>query len=145
MPQLPNINSKLKPYIYDFFKTNRSSASPYDVEVLKLNKLRVTVPGDEHGLAILMFFDSNDGVRTAVQTNDKAFYTSLFYIEVLRKRRDNEAWAAIRRRYSRNRWVERYIHFLIKAPRTTEKYWDLLTENQEPTKDNQEKNTKRCV
>ena len=138
---LPDINAKLKPYIYDFFRSNRDSGVPYEVEVLKQNKLRVVVPNTKHGYAILMFFDSMDRVRTAIQTDDPAFYTSLFYIEVLRKRRDNEAWTAIKGRFPQRRWIERYIHFLVRAPGTTETYWDLLTQDKEPRKCNQKIST----
>ena len=138
---LPDINAKLKPYIYDFFNMNKDFNPSYGVEVLKQNKLRIIVPNTKHGYSILMFFDSMDRVRTAIQTDDPAFYTSLFYIEVLRKRRDNEAWATIKGRFPRRRWIERYIHFLIRAPGTTEKYWDLLTQDKEPRKCNQKIST----
>ena len=136
MQDLPEINGRLKPYILDFLRTNRRSLAPFLVDVLKLNKLRVTLPDHKSKQSILMFFDSNDRVRTAIVTDDQSFYTSLFYVEVLRKRRDNEAWSEIKNRFPQYKWIEKYVHFLIKAPTTTEKYWDLLTQNKEPNKRN---------
>lgn len=132
MLTLPDINCSLKPYIHEFMASNANRKSLYDVEVLKLNKLKILFSGPGGEFYILMFFDSKDKVRTAIITDDAEFYTSLFYIEVLRKRRDNEAWTEIMNKYPRKRWIERYIYFLLKAPDTIDKYWDMLTEDNEP-------------
>ena len=132
MITLPDLNQSLKPYIHEFMVTNARRNSPYQVEVLKLNKLKILFSGPCGEFYILMFFDSKDKVRTAIVTEDAKFYTSLFYIEVLRKRRDNEAWMEIMSKYPRKRWIERYIYFLLKAPNTIDKYWDMLTDDKEP-------------
>ena len=134
MQDLPEINGRLKPYILDFLRSNRKSLNPFVVDILKLNKIKVTLPYHKYKQSILMFFDSNDRVRTAIITDDQAFYTSLFYIEVLRKRRDNEAWTEIKNKFPQYKWIDRYLHFLERAPTTTEKYWELLTQNKEPSK-----------
>lgn len=132
MITLPDLNQSLKPYIHEFMATNARRNSPYQVEVLKLNKLKILFSGPCGEFYILMFFDSKDKVRTAIVTEDAKFYTSLFYIEVLRKRRDNEAWMEIMSKYPRKWWIERYIYFLLKAPNTIDKYWDMLTCDKEP-------------
>ena len=117
---LPIINNNIKPYLLTFMKKYEGKTKPYSVALMSKNKIRVRVFPIEDAefkkLHILMFFDSQDKVRTAIDTDDQSFYTGMFYIEVLRKRRDNEAWQIIRNRYPKDLWVEKYIYFLLNAP-----------------------------
>ena len=72
-----------------------------------------------------MFFDSKDHIRAAVDTDNKEFYTSLFYIEVIRKRRYNEAWEILKNRYSQHLWIDKFINFILRAPNVIDKCWNI--------------------
>ena len=64
-----------------------------------------------------MDFDRDDNVRVAIDTDDQSFYTGLFYIEVIRKKRYNEAWRIIKLRYNDMIALEKFVYFLLNAPR----------------------------
>lgn len=118
---LPDINSGVKPHVYFFLKKHGDSASPYQVEHIRRNRLSVAVvPATTLGcrrFCIMVDFDNDDAIKTAVDTDDSSFYTTPFYMEVLRKRQYREAWDIIRERYPSNIVVEKYIYFLVNAPR----------------------------
>ena len=119
---LPSINKGIKSYIWFFNKKFESTTPPYNIQMLNNQKLKITIPPIEGApykkLIIYIEFTENDNVKTAIDTDDKSFYTGLFYMEVIRKKRDNEAWQEIKKRYQSKFWVEKYIHFLLKAPTT---------------------------
>ena len=117
---LPNINAGIKPYVYHFLQKYRTQLKPYSMEHTRKNRILVRVAPIEGAnykkLHIIMNFDDNDNVRTAIDTDDQSFYTGLFYMEVIRKERDNEAWKIIRSRYNDNIAIEKFIYFLLNAP-----------------------------
>ena len=117
---LPNINKGIKPYVYHFLQKHRRQLKPYAVEHTRKNRLLVRVAPIEDAnykrLDIIMNFDENDHVRTAIDTDDQAFYTGVFYMEVIRKKRDDEAWQIIKSRYSDHIAVEKFVFFLLNAP-----------------------------
>ena len=118
---LPNINQGLKPYVYHFLHKYRGQSSPYSVEHTRKNRILVRVmPVDGapyKKLHIIMDFDRDDNVRVAIDTDDQSFYTGLFYIEVIRKKRYNEAWRIIKLRYNDMIALEKFVYFLLNAPR----------------------------
>jgi|TARA_Y100000589_G_C27109883_1_gene611761 hypothetical protein len=119
---LPSINKGIKSYVWFFNKKFENTTPPYNIQMLTNQKLKITIPPVSGGpytkLILYIEFTENDCVKTAIDTDDKSFYTSLFYIEVIRKKRDNEAWQEIKKKYQSKLWVEKYIHFLLKAPTT---------------------------
>ena len=125
---LPSINKGIKSYVWFFRKKFEKTTPPYDICMLSNQKLKITIPPIQDGpykkLIKYMEFSDTDTVKTAIDTDDKSFYTSIFYIEVIRKKRDNEAWQEIKKRYKSTLWVEKYIHFLLKAPTTIIKLLD---------------------
>ena len=118
---LPSVNSNIKSYVYFFLQKFSNKNTPYSVEHIKKNKLLVHVSPNEYNLFkrfdIIMSFDDKDNIRTVIDTDDQSFYTSLFYIEVIRKKRDNEAWKIIKTRYNDNEVIEKFIYFLLNAPK----------------------------
>ena len=119
---LPSINKGIKSYIWFFNKKFETIQPPYRIEMLSNQKLKISVPpvsGSPYKkLVIYIGFNDDDSVKTAIDTDDKSFYTSIFYMEIIRKKRDNEAWQEIRKKYPSKLWIEKYIHFLLKAPTT---------------------------
>ena len=117
---LPIINSKTKPYIYFFLQKYRGKGLSYSVEYKDKNKLIIQIPpiqdADFKRFHIIVTFDEKDNVKTVIDTDDKSFYTSIFYMEVIRKKRDNEAWQIIKERYKDNIALEKYVFFLLNAP-----------------------------
>ena len=117
---LPNINNGIKSYVYVFLQKYQHRISPYSVEHTRKNRIVVKVApidgAEFKRLHIIINFDSNDNVKTAIDTDDQSFYTSLFYMEVIRKKRDNEAWKIIKKRYDNSIVLEKYIFFLLNAP-----------------------------
>jgi len=117
---LPNINNGIKPYVYVFLQKHQHRTSPYSVEHTRKNRIVVKVApidgAEFKRLHIIINFDNDDNVKTAIDTDDQSFYTSLFYMEVIRKKRDNEAWKIIKKRYDNSIVLEKYIYFLLNAP-----------------------------
>ena len=117
---LPNINKGIKPYVYYFLQKHRTAMKPYSVEHTRKNRVLVKVAPIEDAsykrLNIIMNFDENDNVKTAIDTDDQSFYTGVFYIEVIRKKKDNEAWQIIKSRYNDQIAVEKFVFFLLNAP-----------------------------
>ena len=117
---LPNIKSNIKPYIYYFLQKYRNKVSPYSVEHIRKNRLVIRIAPTQDvkfkRFNIIVNFDEKDNVITVIDTDDEEFYVSLFYMEVIRKKRDNEAWQIIKARYNDNIALEKYVYFLLNAP-----------------------------
>lgn len=117
---LPNINSGIKSYVYLFLRKHENKTTPYSVEHTRKNQIVVKVApikdAEYKRLHLIINFDDNDNVKTAIDTDDQSFYTGIFYMEVIRKKRDNEAWKIIKKKYNNSIVLEKYIYFLLNAP-----------------------------
>jgi hypothetical protein len=116
---LPEINI-IKPYIYHFLQKYHNKTTPYSVEHTRKNRILVIVDPIEDScykrFHIIMNFDAKDDIKIAIDTDDQTFYTGLFYIEVIRKKRYNEAWKIIKSRYKEEIVIEKFVYFLMNAP-----------------------------
>ena len=117
---LSNINSGIKSYVYLFLYKHINKKTPYSVEHTRKNRIVIKVAPLEGAkykrLHLIINFDDNDNVKTAIDTDDQSFYTGIFYMEVIRKKRDNEAWKIIKKKYNNSIVLEKYIYFLLNAP-----------------------------
>ena len=119
---LPKINNGIKSYVWFFVRKYEKQKKPYSVQAIKNNRLKIDVLPIEgcpyKKLILYIEFDNDDNVCVAFDTDDQLFYTSVFYIEVIRKKRINEAWKIISNRYKSELRIEKFIHFLLNAPTT---------------------------
>lgn len=106
---------------YDILKCKE-----YYVKYRGPNKLQIDVKTHEStdttdnalqlALQLVLEFDKDDNVKSTINSGDPNFKKGLFYTEVLKPGRDNEAWQIIKQKYNIKYWIKKYIYFLLHAP-----------------------------
>ena len=122
----PSIKST-KSYI-TLFKYRLELSRKYIINITDYNKVTIDVKlneileNDENSnikyMKIILYFDDKDNIITIIDTNNLDFYNGYFYNEVILPRKDNEAWEIIKIKYDINQWIEKYIFFILNAPKT---------------------------
>lgn len=127
------IFNNTKQYI-TLFKYRLDLSNLYKIKILDHNKLSVEVIINHNNyindsfinkkLNIILYFNDNDDVISIIDTNNLEFYNSYLYNEIILPRKDNEVWNIIKNKYHVNNWIEKYIFFLLNAPKTIEYFYE---------------------